>query len=104
MARPLTMAVNVSAVQFRPELVDEVKAALSESGFPADQLVLEVTESVLMSDVEGSISLLHQLRELGVRIALDDFGTGYASLAYLKTVCAGQAQDRSNFHYGHPGR
>jgi diguanylate cyclase (GGDEF)-like protein/PAS domain S-box-containing protein len=82
--RPLTMAVNVSAVQFRPELIEEVKKALSDSGLPAEQLVIEVTESVLMSDVEGSISLLQQLRELGVRIALDDFGTGYASLAYLK--------------------
>lgn len=80
----LSMAVNVSAVQFRPELVDEVKAALHESGLPPEQLVLEVTESVLMNNVDSSASLLHQLRELGVHIALDDFGTGYASLAYLK--------------------
>src|SRR5690554_6787076 len=84
MDTPLSMAVNVSAVQFRPELVDDVKTALAESGFAPEQLVLEVTENVLMSDVESSISLLHQLRELGIRIALDDFGTGYASLAYLK--------------------
>ncbi len=100
--QPLTMAVNVSAVQFRPELVDEVKAALSESGFPADQLVLEVTESVLMSDVEGSISLLHQLRELGVRIALDDFGTGYASLAYLKRFALDKLKIDRTFIMGIP--
>jgi EAL domain-containing protein (putative c-di-GMP-specific phosphodiesterase class I) len=100
--KPLTMAVNVSAVQFRPELVDEVKAALSESGFPADQLVLEVTESVLMSDVEGSISLLHQLRELGVRIALDDFGTGYASLAYLKRFALDKLKIDRTFIMGIP--
>jgi diguanylate cyclase (GGDEF)-like protein len=99
---PLSMAVNVSAVQFRPELVDEVKAALSESGFPADQLVLEVTESVLMSDVEGSISLLHQLRELGVRIALDDFGTGYASLAYLKRFALDKLKIDRTFIMGIP--
>jgi diguanylate cyclase (GGDEF)-like protein len=102
LGKPLTMAVNVSAVQFRPELVDEVKAALSESGFPADQLVLEVTESVLMSDVEGSISLLHQLRELGVRIALDDFGTGYASLAYLKRFALDKLKIDRTFIMGIP--
>ena len=100
--KPLSMAVNVSAVQFRPELVDEVKAALSESGFPADQLVLEVTESVLMSDVEGSVSLLHQLRELGVRIALDDFGTGYASLAYLKRFALDKLKIDRTFIMGIP--
>lgn len=98
----LSMAVNVSAVQFRPELVDDVKAALSESGFPAQQLVLEVTESVLMSDVEGSISLLHQLRELGVRIALDDFGTGYASLAYLKRFALDKLKIDRTFIMGIP--
>ena len=81
---PLTMAVNVSAVQFRPALVDEVRSALDNSGFDPQLLVIEVTESVLMGDIEGSIRLLEQLRELGIRIALDDFGTGYASLAYLK--------------------
>ncbi|MBV0933600.1 bifunctional diguanylate cyclase/phosphodiesterase [Marinobacterium weihaiense] len=81
---PLSVAVNVSAVQFRPALVSEVQAALDETGFDACLLVLEVTESVLMSDIEGSVQLLQELRELGVRVALDDFGTGYASLAYLK--------------------
>ncbi len=81
---PLSVAVNVSAVQFRPELVAEVRTALETTGFDPRQLVLEVTESVLMSDVDSSVRLLLQLRELGIRIALDDFGTGYASLAYLK--------------------
>lgn len=99
---PLSMAVNVSAVQFRPELVDDVKSALLDSGFPARQLVLEVTESVLMSDVEGSISLLHQLRELGVRIALDDFGTGYASLAYLKRFALDKLKIDRTFIMGIP--
>ncbi len=81
---PVSVAVNVSAVQFRPDLVIEVQNALDSTGFDPKLLVLEVTESVLMSDVDGSIRLLEQLRELGIRIALDDFGTGYASLAYLK--------------------
>ncbi|GAA0784200.1 bifunctional diguanylate cyclase/phosphodiesterase [Marinobacterium sediminicola] len=81
---PLSVAVNVSAVQFRPELVDEVRNVLDSTGFDPELLVLEVTESVLMSDVDSSVLLLQQLRDLGIRIALDDFGTGYASLAYLK--------------------
>jgi diguanylate cyclase (GGDEF)-like protein len=83
-AEPLSVAVNVSAVQFRAALVDEVRSALDSTGFDPRWLVLEVTESVLMSDVDTSVHLLQQLRGLGIRIALDDFGTGYASLAYLK--------------------
>jgi EAL domain-containing protein (putative c-di-GMP-specific phosphodiesterase class I) len=71
-------------VQFRAALVDEVRSALDSTGFDPRWLVLEVTESVLMSDVDTSVHLLQQLRGLGIRIALDDFGTGYASLAYLK--------------------
>ena len=98
----LSMAVNVSAIQFRPELVDEVKAVLQSSGFPAEQLVLEVTESVLMSNVEGSVSLLQQLRDLGVRIALDDFGTGYASLAYLKRFALDKLKIDRTFIMGIP--
>ena len=98
----LSMAVNVSAVQFRPELVDEVKTVLRDSGFPPEQLVLEVTESVLMSDVEGSVSLLQQLRDLGVRIALDDFGTGYASLAYLKRFALDKLKIDRTFIMGIP--
>lgn len=84
LVEPVSVAVNVSALQFRPQLVAEVRDALEDSGLTPSLLVLEVTESVLMHDVEGSARLLNQLRELGVRIALDDFGTGYASLAYLK--------------------
>jgi diguanylate cyclase (GGDEF)-like protein/PAS domain S-box-containing protein len=102
MDTPLSMAVNVSAVQFRPELVDDVTTALAESGFAPEQLVLEVTESVLMSDVESSISLLHQLRELGIRIALDDFGTGYASLAYLKRFALDKLKIDRTFIMGIP--
>lgn len=101
-AAPLDMAVNVSAIQFRPELVDEVKSALEQSGFSPEQLVLEVTESVLMSDVESSVSLLHQLRDLGVRIALDDFGTGYASLAYLKRFALDKLKIDRTFIMGIP--
>ncbi|WP_372742838.1 putative bifunctional diguanylate cyclase/phosphodiesterase, partial [Neptunomonas sp.] len=78
------IAVNVSACQFRPEFYRTVDDVLRSTGFPPELLVLEVTESALMSDVVITQHLLKKLRKRGVRIALDDFGTGYSSLAYLK--------------------
>ena len=78
------VAVNVSAVQFRKEGLEQaVIRALAASGLPARRLELEITESVLMQDSDAVIDCLHRLRGLGVRIALDDFGTGYSSLSYL---------------------
>lgn len=78
------IAINVSAYQFRPEFYRTVDDVLRSTGFPPELLVLEVTESALMSDVVITQHLLKKLRKRGVRIALDDFGTGYSSLAYLK--------------------
>jgi diguanylate cyclase (GGDEF)-like protein/PAS domain S-box-containing protein len=81
----IRVAVNVSAVQLRREgLEAAVLSALASSGLPAARLKLEVTESVLMQDVDGVLACLHRLRGLGVLIALDDFGTGYSSLSYLR--------------------
>ncbi|MFT4116747.1 EAL domain-containing protein [Bradyrhizobium sp.] len=78
------VAVNVSPVQFRAKtLALKVAAALAESGLAPGRLELEVTETVLIRDDEEALTILQQLRELGVRIALDDFGTGYSSLSYL---------------------
>ena len=78
------VAVNLSSVQFtQSDVLDTVRRALKESGLPPDQLELEITESLLMSNTEGVLADLHRLRELGVSIAMDDFGTGYSSLAYL---------------------
>lgn len=79
-----SVAINVSAVQFRYEFYSTVKEVLKETGFPAERLVLEVTESTLMKDAVRARQLLMKLKLLGVQIALDDFGTGYSSLAYLK--------------------
>ena len=80
------VAVNVSPIQFRnPSLVASVQAALARSGLPAARLELEITESVLMADSEATLAILHQLRELGVRISMDDFGTGFSSLGYLRS-------------------
>jgi EAL domain-containing protein (putative c-di-GMP-specific phosphodiesterase class I) len=79
------IAVNVSPVQFRsPAFALKVATALAISGLPPQRLELEITEAVLIRDDESARVMLHQLRELGVRIALDDFGTGYSSLSYLQ--------------------
>jgi diguanylate cyclase (GGDEF)-like protein/PAS domain S-box-containing protein len=79
------LAVNVSPVQFRSgTLALKVIAALAASGLPARRLELEITEAVLIRDDDAALAILHQLRDIGVRIALDDFGTGYSSLSYLK--------------------
>jgi diguanylate cyclase (GGDEF)-like protein/PAS domain S-box-containing protein len=82
--RPLQVAVNVSAIQFRRgNLPALVHAALLETGLKPERLELEITEGVLIEDVSLAQSVLRQLKVLGVRIALDDFGTGYSSLSYL---------------------
>lgn len=81
----LTMSVNISAVQFNDKnLVNNIKAILEASHYPANKLELEITESLLMADIEDSIFKLNQLTGAGIKIAIDDFGTGYSSLAYLK--------------------
>jgi diguanylate cyclase (GGDEF)-like protein/PAS domain S-box-containing protein len=81
----INVAVNVSAVQLRDETwTQTVLTALEESGLPPHRLELEITESVLMQDNGATLRMLHQLRDLGVRIAMDDFGTGYSSLSYLR--------------------
>jgi diguanylate cyclase (GGDEF)-like protein/PAS domain S-box-containing protein len=83
---PTRVSVNVSPSQFRNSALPlVVVAALAESGLPAQRLELEITESLLMQNNEASLLMLHQLRDLGIRIALDDFGTGYSSLSYLRS-------------------
>ncbi|BCA05712.1 MULTISPECIES: bifunctional diguanylate cyclase/phosphodiesterase [Bradyrhizobium] len=80
------VAVNLSPVQFRnPNLIASVTAALTVSGLPARRLELEITESVLLQNSEATLTTLHELRAMGVRISLDDFGTGYSSLSYLRS-------------------
>ncbi len=81
----LTMAVNVSARQFRQvDMPQLVRAVLADSSLPAHCLELELTESVLMQNRDLVVRALEQLKEIGVTLALDDFGTGYSSLSYLK--------------------
>jgi diguanylate cyclase (GGDEF)-like protein len=84
-----SMAVNLSATQFvHTSLVQVVRNALARHKLEPRHLVLEITESTAMRDVEASLDILKQLRETGVRIAIDDFGTGYSSLLYLKRLPA----------------
>jgi diguanylate cyclase (GGDEF)-like protein len=81
----ITVAVNVSAVQFRsPGLVQTIVGALAASGLHPSRLEIEITETVLLQDRSTTLAVLYQLRSLGVRIAMDDFGVGYSSLTYLK--------------------
>ncbi len=80
-----TIAINLSAVQFRRgDIVETVKGALKSSGLKAKFLELELTESILIQDVEYVLEVLKELKQLGVSLSIDDFGTGYSSLAYLK--------------------
>ncbi len=84
---PLSMSVNVSAFQLqRPEFIEEVRGALAETRIPPSSLILELTESVMMQDMELSLLRLKALRALGVRLAIDDFGTGYSSLNYVRQL------------------
>jgi len=84
--RPLTIAVNISPIQFRhgdlPRLIHSI---LLETGLAPARLELEITESVMINDFSRAVSILNQLKSLGVKIAMDDFGTGYSSLSYLQS-------------------
>lgn len=97
---PPRIAVNVSAIQLRrPGFVAEVRAALGDPGDDGGGVDLEVTESLLMSDIESSIRKLQELRGAGLRIALDDFGTGFSSLSYLSKLPIDTLKiDRSFIH------
>jgi diguanylate cyclase (GGDEF)-like protein len=81
------IAVNLSARSLQDaDLVDEVERMLRRHGIPADRLTLEVTEGSVMADPARAVALLHELRDLGVRLSVDDFGTGYSSLSYLQRL------------------
>jgi diguanylate cyclase (GGDEF)-like protein/PAS domain S-box-containing protein len=82
---PLHMAVNLSAKQIaRADIVEDIRTIMQETGIVPSSLILEITESVMMADMELSIARLGELKELGVQIAIDDFGTGYSSLNYVR--------------------
>jgi diguanylate cyclase (GGDEF)-like protein len=81
----IRVAVNLSPVQFKSRrLLESVRNALDAAGLPPSRLELEITESVLLSDSDQTLEILHTLRGMGIRISMDDFGTGYSSLSYLR--------------------
>ncbi len=81
------LAINLSARQFRDSrLVGIITRVLEESGMPPDHLILEITESMVVGNIDTTIETLRALQAIGLRIAMDDFGTGYSSLSYLKRL------------------
>jgi diguanylate cyclase (GGDEF)-like protein len=82
---PLTINVNLSGKQFmQPDLLEQIEAVLQETGLDPRSLKLEITESVVMENIESATRTLERLRALGVELSIDDFGTGYSSLSYLQ--------------------
>ncbi|RFP23023.1 EAL domain-containing protein [Duganella sp. BJB488] len=97
----LEMAVNVSASQFhRPDFVEHVLETLAQTGARAARLRLELTESLLLKDVGGTVEKMQRLRAAGVSFALDDFGTGYSSLSYLHRLPLDQLKIDRSFIWG----
>ncbi|MCP2074247.1 UNVERIFIED_ORG: diguanylate cyclase (GGDEF)-like protein [Pseudomonas lini] len=83
--RPLYLSVNISAIDFRQRgFVEGIARTLKETGFDPTQLELEITESVLMQNIDTTVATLKAIKHLGIRLAIDDFGTGYSSLSYLQ--------------------
>lgn len=94
----LTLAVNVSARQFKQQnFVDAVTKLLEINRFEPSRLKLELTESVVMEDVDEVVAKMHKLKELGIRLSMDDFGTGYSSLSYLKKLPLDQIKIDQSF-------
>jgi len=99
-SRQFRLAVNVSARQFRAaDFVEQVRRTLDSHGVNPDLLELELTESLVLENINDTISKMHALREMGVRFSLDDFGTGYSSFSYLTQLPFDQLKiDRSFVH------
>jgi EAL domain-containing protein (putative c-di-GMP-specific phosphodiesterase class I) len=96
---PVILSVNVSALQIDENFCSVIEQALIQSGFPATQLELEITESALIANPELTIEYLIAWKELGIRIAMDDFGTGYSSLSLLSRMPVDRLKlDRSLVH------
>jgi len=98
------VAVNVSACQTKDvQLMYEVQALLMETGLPPRLLELEITEGVLMENVNANIALLHKIQAAGIHLSIDDFGTGYSSMAYLKRFPIDQLKIDRSFVNAVPG-
>jgi len=100
LTRELTLAVNVSARQFRqPDFVKQVGEIIAQSLIKPSSLKLELTETMVLDNVADTITKMHELKQIGVRFSMDDFGTGYSSLAYLTQLPLDQLKiDKSFVH------
>ena len=99
------MAVNVAKPQFTEGgLCDVLRRALFDSGVGAQHLVVELTESMLMDDLESGLALMQEIKALGVTLSIDDFGTGYSSLSYLKRLPLDELKIDRSFVTDLPGR
>jgi|GEM_PF-961986 len=100
LARGLNLAINVSGRQFhQPDFVERVRNTLIDTGAVPDRLKIELTESVVLDDIDDTITKMHDLKQLGVRFSMDDFGTGYSSLSYLTQLPLDQLKiDQSFVH------
>ncbi|SEL08989.1 bifunctional diguanylate cyclase/phosphodiesterase [Nitrosovibrio tenuis] len=100
----MRISVNISAVQFRQtDFVEVIERALAEAGLPPDKLELELTESVVMQDVEPALEKLRRLDTLGVKVAIDDFGTGYSRLSSLRQFTVDRLKIDQSFVHDLPG-
>ena len=100
-AGPLTVSVNISAVQFRDsDLPSRVLRLLAEERLPPARLELELTESVTLDNPERAVLLMDRLFNEGIQLAIDDFGTGYSSLSYLKRIRAHKLKIDQSFVRG----
>ena len=98
------LAVNISARQFyETDFVEQVLSTLTQTGANPHRLKLELTESILIKDVEGTVAKIAELQKRGVRFALDDFGTGYSSLSYLRRLPLDQIKIDQSFVEAVPG-
>ncbi|GGY61627.1 putative bifunctional diguanylate cyclase/phosphodiesterase [Pseudoduganella albidiflava] len=100
----MPLSVNVSPTQFRQaDFVATVQRQLAETGMPPDQLILEVTEGIVVGDRDGTIARMQELAGMGVRFSIDDFGTGYSNLAYLKRMPLYELKIDKSFIHETPG-
>lgn len=100
----ITVAVNLSALQFkRSDLLTTVTRALTGSGLAPDCLELELTESILIQDVESALRVVREMRAMGLKLSIDDFGTGYSSLSYLQKLAVDKLKIDQSFVRGLAG-
>ncbi|ODN42382.1 hypothetical protein BGC07_04830 [Piscirickettsia litoralis] len=93
----LIVSVNISMYQMKDDIVNNIKSIILDSGINPNHLELEITESHIMSNPEQAITILLNLKELGINIAIDDFGTGYSSLSYLTQLPIDRLKIDSSF-------